>query len=604
MPTPSASPASAVKKIIVAVHGIGDQVRNETALATTIRFCDFYAYPGMVPLGAFYGALEHGQPAVVINDPPVRPGLSGELGFAEVYWADVARRISTERYTLQETKAWARSVVNRFRVLADSTQGQNSGIDYRRIRMVLEEMIQTIGVLEALLFLGRKAGLVDFNLRELLDAFLGDVQLMAEFGPLRTEVLGRFHQTLAAVGTTYPEAEIHVVAHSEGTVVSWLGLLEACDDPRQHPWIRRVRGFMTLGSPIDKHLILWPGLFRSFTGPAYQPASPADRIRWINYADYADPVGFELDTARDWIEQHGYQQAFAFDAKDDFAFGRYYLPGKAHVDYWNDAEVFGHFIRRVVAPSPAPSAEEKKRLADGPPGLWTTRVVSYGAGYLLPLIVLMVGTYFLYKNVGDYLHPDDTDGQPGLLRNVLVLGGLLAGTTVWLRFARLTRSGFWFFLGTGLYAVAGLIFHLAIDARTPEFAWLETLPAKLHCPAGTGTLLVSVAFVAFNLLLNSRDWRRLLGLGTPRHDGPGALKQMIWTAGLALAATIAFAASPEKSGPLWPVLLAGAGFLYLWWLAALLFDLVFVWHRYIRHAVALEFLRDKITGTPPSPPAK
>jgi len=30
----------------------------------------------------------------------------------------------------------------------------------------------------------------------------------------------------------------------------------------------------------------------------------------------------------------------------------------------------------------------------------------------------------------------------------------------------------------------------------------------------------------------------------------------------------------------------GAAFLYLWWLAALVFDLAFVWHRYIRKAMA------------------
>jgi hypothetical protein len=33
---------------------------------------------------------------------------------------------------------------------------------------------------------------------------------------------------------------------------------------------------------------------------------------------------------------------------------------------------------------------------------------------------------------------------------------------------------------------------------------------------------------------------------------------------------------------LWPVVLSVAAFLYLWWLAAGLFDLVFIWHRYIR----------------------
>ena len=39
-----------------------------------------------------------------------------------------------------------------------------------------------------------------------------------------------------------------------------------------------------------------------------------------------------------------------------------------------------------------------------------------------------------------------------------------------------------------------------------------------------------------------------------------------------------------RTGPVWPVFLATAAFLYLWWLAALLFDLVFIWHLYIRHS--------------------
>jgi hypothetical protein len=39
------------------------------------------------------------------------------------------------------------------------------------------------------------------------------------------------------------------------------------------------------------------------------------------------------------------------------------------------------------------------------------------------------------------------------------------------------------------------------------------------------------------------------------------------------------------------VVLAAAAFLYLWWLAAHLFDLVFVWHRYIRSSLANKMLR-------------
>jgi hypothetical protein len=47
-----------------------------------------------------------------------------------------------------------------------------------------------------------------------------------------------------------------------------------------------------------------------------------------------------------------------------------------------------------------------------------------------------------------------------------------------------------------------------------------------------------------------------------------------------------------KDAPLWPLVLAGAAFLYLWWLAALIFDLVFVWHRYIRSNATPELLKD------------
>jgi phage-related tail protein len=48
-------------------------------------------------------------------------------------------------------------------------------------------------------------------------------------------------------------------------------------------------------------------------------------------------------------------------------------------------------------------------------------------------------------------------------------------------------------------------------------------------------------------------------------------------------------------GPIWPVFLAGAAFLYLWWLSALTFDLTFVWHLYIRYDLAERYF-DKRLG--------
>ena len=49
-----------------------------------------------------------------------------------------------------------------------------------------------------------------------------------------------------------------------------------------------------------------------------------------------------------------------------------------------------------------------------------------------------------------------------------------------------------------------------------------------------------------------------------------------------------------NAGPLWPVFLSGAAFFYLWWLGAMVFDLVFAWRRYIRNAMALKHLEEII----------
>jgi len=54
----------------------------------------------------------------------------------------------------------------------------------------------------------------------------------------------------------------------------------------------------------------------------------------------------------------------------------------------------------------------------------------------------------------------------------------------------------------------------------------------------------------------------------------------------------------------WPILLGGAAFFYLWWLAALLFDLTLVWHYYMRWAAVADHLRTNMKEvhdtTPPA----
>lgn len=82
-----------------------------------------------------------------------------------------------------------------------------------------------------------------------------------------------------------------------------------------------------------------------------------------------------------------------------------------------------------------------------------------------------------------------------------------------------------------------------------------------------------------------------------RRTGRGQ-KPMIWLVGLVLTAFAVVnelqRADDEKRGALWPVFVAILAFLYLWWLSSLLFDLAFVWHRYIRGDAAHKFLRQQV----------
>lgn len=664
-------PMTPLRDVVLAVHGIGDQSRNSTILSTIIRFCDHHKYPGIVSLGAFYESLTQPDPAqppipaYVVEAPPERSGLTGTMGFSEIHWAALAREISEDGYILQETKAWAATIVNRMRVMAENSPGgHQQNVDYPRIRQVLREMIRAISVIEALLFVARKAGIVDFDLRKLLDGYLGDVQMVAEFASLRRKIVGRFHESMRCAHLAHPDARIHVVAHSEGTVVAFLGLLEAIQDPVAHPWISSVRGFMTLGSPIDKHLILWPELFRDFRSPAYAPSSFAHKIWWVNYVDYGDPVGFELDTAREWLAERGFDRVFRFEAKDDFVFGRYLFPGKAHTDYWMDSEVFSHFIehagcgadwrrqlewkltmnspnRYMTLPLPESEFQELQQLAGrplsrpGPSNKAWARVCSTVTAYLIPLGIIWLAAYVFYLGLVHYLYPEGRPPGEKTASLVVVLGstvGLLAGTTVWLRLAELSRHWSYKVVGAVIYAfTAGLFwFGLRTSAANESrlVAWLNELPQTLLptysfplAMIGASLLLVAVTLSARHVLhVLKTVWASLGRLGAvaiplpPSGKSHGAAKAssasipapavsrmrtMMLLGAAGLGANIVFdlyVHRGEERGPLWIVILTALAFLYLWRLAAAFFDLSFVWHRYIRGGVALTYLRDLDAG--------
>src|SRR6185369_11861428 len=307
-------------KIIVAVHGIGDQFQFATIQSVVNRFCVVGGNPQILPLGKFYDQSIGKPPETYLAQVLINEKTNENYGFVEIYWADIPRVPQKEGYTIEEAKQWARTVVDRLRPHCSSDAKQLSLPDLEMARGVLEEMIETITVLERLVLLGEKAGMFKFNLKDLLVSYLGDVQLVADFKKYRDMIVYRFFAVMNYVAKFNSKAEIYVVAHSEGTVVAFLSLLAAvCEELPGDPsdpnlscaWVKQVRGLMTIGSPIDKHLVLWPDLWTRFEG-SNRPNSPDYKILWRNYYDYGDPIGFELDTARDWLCEHKFENVFEF----------------------------------------------------------------------------------------------------------------------------------------------------------------------------------------------------------------------------------------------------------------------------------------------------
>jgi hypothetical protein len=125
--------------------------------------------------------------------------------------------------------------------------------------------------------------------------------------------------------------------------------------------------------------------------------------------------------------------------------------------------------------------------------------------------------------------------------------------------------------------------------------WLKPVAVfEQDAPYGVTTLIAAAiltAIIGRGVARKSR-WVRLVlvGVGT--------------AATVALTVLVCQYLKHRADAPLWPTVLAVGAFLYSWWLGILIFDLAFVWHRYIRTPIcarALEAWRNGKDLEPASP---
>jgi hypothetical protein len=267
------------------------------------------------------------------------------------------------------------------------------------------------------------------------------------------------------------------------------------------------------------------------------------------------------------------------------------------------------------------------------------KLASAALPYLLSAAVMFVATFILYKAIYAYVQPELDPAQQEVLYaygfnspdrisnirlalNALSVAALFAGTTLATRFPRLMGGARrWVYAAMALcLGCAAYAFGVDQDAQqaigSMFGAWepAEELRASARSLLDRpwvqigGILLMSIVTAVLCNLLTSRP--RDLDSGSQRKRPyvwiRRGMRPLLLAGFVAIALIIGFQHVPPPPdglpdgvkvivtphAPAWPLVLASLAFLYLWWLATLIFGLAFVWHRYVRKSVALAQLEN------------
>jgi len=109
---------------------------------------------------------------------------------------------------------------------------------------------------------------------------------------------------------------------------------------------------------------------------------------------------------------------------------------------------------------------------------------------------------------------------------------------------------------------------------------------------GKGRILaIALAIVAICFSIWSDRHKMFLQRWPPARLFARGMRPLLIAGGLAAATLVVQQIKGHGGDNLLPLILSSAAFIYLWWLAAILFDLSFIWQRYIRLAIWQEYLQ-------------
>ncbi len=356
-------------KHVVVVHGIGDQAPNETVLGFMNEFVralprqagrysvELYNLIETVDDVSLTGPRAASKPArsfqpAYLTFTDERKGEQHVIGFSEVYWQHIPKRYldANDGRLPIPIFTWARSINARLLRPQKAFRLASQAIDN------LERLLKLTKTLASMYAKSEQ-------FYRITTQFLGDVEMYTESDVIRTEINNRFLDVMARVphfidelqvkiatergrASEFQSREIYLVAHSEGTVVTFNSIVEAVGKRQPLDWLPLVRGLVTLGSPLDKHYTIWQHRFRNRT--LSQPGRLATKIAWFNYWDRNDPVGYGLRVLFPGDATSPTDAERLFELRFDRGFARYLIPGLAHVGYWRDYRLLEHVIDRVM----------------------------------------------------------------------------------------------------------------------------------------------------------------------------------------------------------------------------------------------------------------
>ncbi|MGV6808395.1 MAG: hypothetical protein ACWA5U_00810 [bacterium] len=313
--------------------------------------------------------------------------LGKNFRFVDLHWADIMQ--SHLDIAGQEVETWTQALIDRLK-LRDLDKDEQYGWIPQLLISMRNSILPIKWLLEA------KQRLLTSTQNHFSDTvfnrFLGDAQLYGEYRTTRDQAIFRFHRTLAEVHHAHCEEQANnphlgnpryiVLGHSLGSIMSFDALLYAHgankpnqEDPSQiHldltkldlsmycdlkdkgqgenlpdlSWISYVDTFISLGSPIDKYLILWWTNYKHLIDTSWLDTNlkhcrETQKIKHYNYCDEQDPVGHELDTA-----YTANVVKSLFEKEEDIVFMRYGMPGVAHIKYWDDVPLLQHIVQTAI----------------------------------------------------------------------------------------------------------------------------------------------------------------------------------------------------------------------------------------------------------------